>query len=256
MECPDGYLLSKQTGQCTPCAPGFLLNGDRCDRCPENHYCPSRDQSNVCEGLKSFKRQGETEWQYNPTSPPGSVYVTDCNCTASGGFLPTSIGCSACPSGTFAATGQTMCTECPVGQFSFQERLSNFYVNCSLFDNCEFDAGARQCTKCADVDANRPNTRSTGSKAQSECTRCPHEHYWDDAQSQCRPCTLPCKGPEEYQVTECTDTTNRACNVCDLGTEFLCQDGFYNTGQCDVRAASFCLNNVACRLTFSARGNR
>ena len=243
MHCPPTWKRDKFTGLCEACANGYHqyakgpgeIETHRCKPCPANFYCNSKDSYEICQDLAIFQRTGSPAYEVVPSSPEGSTYPIDCNCSAAGGFQgkPTGLlGCTPCASGTFSAPGDVSgCSLCPLGTYSSQETVIDLY-KCptgsspeikfapsdpwppSSTTACSMTIGPDECTACPPV---TPHTRANGSTSVSDCSRCAPEHYYDTNANQCTKCAAPCHS-SFYEFTPCTDNTNRQCAICDQTT--------------------------------------
>lgn len=86
--CPVSWRLDSTTSMCTQCADGYLKNissADTCYICPNNSYCPSMSLELECPNKKIFDR-GNNFYATVPSSPHGSLYASDCDCSQAGGF--------------------------------------------------------------------------------------------------------------------------------------------------------------------------
>jgi hypothetical protein len=85
--CPLSWRLDETTSMCTPCADGYLYNSssasraDQCYICPNNSYCPNMKTELSCPDIKIFENHRKV-----PSSPSGSIYAADCDCSKAGGF--------------------------------------------------------------------------------------------------------------------------------------------------------------------------
>jgi hypothetical protein len=83
--------------------------------------------------------------------------------------------------------------------------------------------GASSCTTCP---LGMPSTKQNGSTSVAQCTRCPQESYYDVSLRRCKTCKRECSS-DEYEFTECTDTTDRICRYCSNSN---CKQGEYFSG--------------------------
>ena len=245
--CPtETWDLNPRTGLCTPCAEGHtyvpesdrggLTELERCIPCRENFYCPSPTTHRMCQGIRIFQRASDPPDSYHivPSSPPGSTFASECNCSGVGGFTGTGdglVGCKACPDGTYApVNGDGTCRSCPIGKYAARSVHTDLFkcptggsprIVWNLSDpwpilpsttDCDVVVGAVDCQPCP---TGFPQTRQVGAASVSECTQCRKGEYWDSGGGGgCRTCIPECTGPELYEVVPCTDTGNRVCAFC------------------------------------------
>lgn len=284
MECPDSYKLGSQTGLCFPCKEGFFHNKTKeslsdCVECPEDHYCPGKDDYAICQDFSIFWRNGT--YQRHPRSPIASVYASQCNCSIAGGFQAGvsmgPLGCRPCEDGTFSAPGSTTCETCPIGTFSKRESVRNYYkcptetspvVKFNDIDpwppfgdlpeeDCNMTIGAWECTPCATAKPGYIHTKVSGATTSDQCTHCPINQWWNG--TQCKKCKPACAIPF-YEQTPCSDESDRVCLMCDTTAQDQCTTSEYMTDKCDpvtLRPCAPCnpkpANSYWVRNTYAAR---
>ena len=168
--CDWGYVAAQNSAACAPCRPGSRALSDMsaCTSCDPGSF------SNASTNTECL------------LAPPG-YYVPRANATSAapcwaGSYAPSDgeTRCTACPAGTFSASGSSFCTECDSGSWSAANASScsvappGFYVPDTLDSVLPCApgtfadvSGASNCTVCPVGSFLRALTAST------RCTVCP-----------------------------------------------------------------------------------
>lgn len=217
--CKHPDKLDISTGECASCTEGKYSNEGVCLLCPLGYY--QGDSSQVrCEQCDS----GMT------TLSKGSFACISCrsgNCECPPGQF--GAGCAECEVGKWSSggeecikctprtyqnqRGQSMCKQCPMGQFSNEYELdscklceSGFYQpqigqgSCFECPIGQYSKGASTVCELCDIGK---STNHTGSNSNGDCVPCVQGKYEDG-----RVCKLCHEG--QYQNT----TGNTTCRVC------------------------------------------
>ena len=88
-------------------------------------------------------------------------------------------------------------------------------------NSLQIEAGANECTPCP---SNAPYTLSDGA---TSCVECPSNYFKFDTGTgsfTCEPCSDPC-GEDQYEISQCTDVSDRVCETCDMDKRPECEAG-------------------------------
>jgi hypothetical protein len=224
--CPAGRFSGVKAAGCTACAAGkkgrlAVDQRTACDDCEAGYYASSPGAEGCAQCVAG--------------TYAGSSGASVCDtCVAGKAAQVNATECLGCASGTFSSAGSAICTSCPTGQYS---DASDSTVRCSLCDKGTFAAtvktancavcspgqyslnGAAACTTClagtwAAAGATICESCAAGSIAATaglqNCTTCPAGQFGATAGlSTCTAC------PAGKAVNT---TGNSGCSPCEAGT--------------------------------------